>query len=366
MSHDIETRGGTSASAAAADALCAGRHLAQKGIPDAHSDDAQFGNEIHDALFSGVTEKLSPEQHSIYDGCREIETRLVTSLFGADASKAKVFRETRYWCMVDNKWEHSAKPDVVYRLGEKALVLEYKSLPGDQPGSATNMQLRDQVVLVSGTLVVKNIAAAVIQALVTYTPELCMYDAADIERAEVELFERVRKSNNPDSARTPGEVQCKFCKASSSCMEYAKYASSNLPASPISAMPVKQWTPEQRAFFCEYRAVAKKWIEMCENAMKSMLKADANAIPGWTLEEGNIIEKVSDPNTLHQRFLESGGTTEQFMACISITKTRLKEQVTEVTKLKGKKLDEKIKSMLEGITESKQNEPSLARKKGVA
>jgi len=366
MNHAEETRGGTSASGAPADALCPGRHLAQVGLPDEPSEDASFGNEIHDALRTGNSDALKQDQMSIYDGCKEIEGKLINSVFGADAKNAKVFREQRLWCKVDTRLEHSAKPDVVYRLADKALVLEYKTLPGDLPSAASNLQLRDQVVLASGSLVVKNVAAAVVQPLVTYTPELCMYDADDIARSEREMFERIRRSNDPNSPRIAGDVQCKFCKAKKSCVEYAKYITSSLPAAPLSGTPFKDWTPENKAFFLNYRNSVKKWIEMCEDAIKKQLESNPDSVPGWILEKGDTITTVTDLNALHQRFLNEGGTTDAFLKTMKVTKKELEAQLREITKLKGKKLEEKMDSILDGITTSKQNAPSLARKKGYA
>lgn len=365
-------RGATSASNAQADTLCPGRHNAQKGIPQPPaSKDAEFGRIIHAALAEnareevnvGALKSLTGEQRDIFDACREIEKKLIEQFFGGDLTPKRVFREQRYWCLVDKKFEHSAQPDVVVRAGPRGLILEYKTLPGDLPDSPSNLQLRDQVVVASGSLLMNEVGVAIIQPLVTYTPNITLYNATAIKQAEQEMFERVRRSNDPNAPRVAGEIQCKFCLAKSTCPQYASYAPNLLPEVSVLSVPVAQWSPEQRAVFCERRSIAKKWLEECESEMKKLLKADPNAIPGWMLEEGNFRETVKDPQTLFTRFNALGGTLEDFMKCVKIGNGDLEDQVRAVAKLKGKGLKDKVKELLVGLTESKQDAPSLARKK---
>ena len=57
-----------------------------------------------------------------------------------------------------------------------------------------------------------------------------------------------------------------------------------------------------------------------------------------------------------------GGQLEQFMKCIKITKDELEDQVRAVTKTKGKALKAEVEKLLAGITDPKQNAPSLSRR----
>ena len=54
---------------------------------------------------------------------------------------------------------------------------------------------------------------------------------------------------------------------------------------------------------------------------------------------------------------------KQFMISISVAKGKLKDSLAAVTGLKGKKLQEALDTLLIGITESKQNAPSLVKSK---
>lgn len=361
-----ERRGGTSASSAQADSLCEGRHRAQRGIPEPPaSSDAGFGIAIHAALASNDPSKLTAEQVSIYESCVEIRERLISDVFGPDASKARRFIEERYWCLVNKQWNHSAKPDLVVRHGSDALIIEYKCLPGDVEDSPSNLQLRDQAVLAAGSLILSKVTVAIIQPLVTHSPTLCQYDATALKQATQEMFARVIKSNTEGAKRTAGEVQCKFCLARHTCPERAAFVSASVPsvAASFASVPVKEWTPEQRAAFCDRVPVIKKWIEECNAEIKQLLASDPESVPGFMLEPGSIKRPVVKPDLLHQRFLAIGGTTEVFMSCVDIGKKDLETIVRDASKLKGKALKAKLDELLDGVTDSKQDAPSIGRKK---
>jgi hypothetical protein len=365
-----ERRGSTSASNAQADSLCPGRHLAQRGLSETESKDATHGTMIHDALRTGDTSKLSVDQRDTYDACIAVEQKLVNALFpelAASKAQPKVWREERLWVKIkgaaDQLLEHSGKPDVVYRVGNKAAVFEYKSLMSDVPSSPLNLQLRDQAVLVHGNLLVPELMVAVIQPLVTRSPEVCYYNADDLQKSMQEMFARVVASNDPASQRVAGEVQCQYCLAKTKCPAYQKWAGAMVPnMASLLDVAIDLWTPQQRGMFLDREAVASKWLEDCRKAIKAGLKMDPEFCQGWTLKEGAKREKIIDPQGVFDRFHTLGGTIEQFMSCVEIGKTKLKEVLSTVTGARGKALEASVKTITDGLTESKQNEPSLERK----
>lgn len=361
MNHTEETMGGTSASNAPADRKCAGRHQAQIGLPDVTTEDASFGTAIHDALVADDPSKLQPDQLSVFEGCIEIREKLIAEKFGLDAPKAERIKEQRFWWRSeDGKMIHSAKVDLVVKHNDEALIVEYKTLTGTVENAAENEQLRDQVALCAGNLKLNEVDVAVVQPLVTYSPLVCRYDLTTIAKSAEEMIERVKASNAPNAPRTAGTVQCKHCRARFTCKEYSKFVALAVPQAMSSlAVPVQQWSPEQRALFCERFPVAMKWLEECKKAIKEGIKKDPEYVPGYRLSKPTILRPINNPNELHTRFLALGGTTEQFMACVQISKGELENQVRVTTKLKGKGLKAKLDEVLAGIVEEKPNEPSL-------
>lgn len=358
----------TSASNAQADELCPGRFQAQRGLQDIVNPDAIFGRELHEALKTNDPSKLSVQQRDTFDTIQRIESGLLAQYFGMDAPNAIKFcyREEPLTIEVGGHL-HGATPDVVYRYLCRALVLEYKSLAGAQPSSPRNLQLRDQVVVVRYRFVgLTEVACAVIQPLVTQSPELCVYSEADIERALGELLHRVLKSRAKDPPRVAGQIQCAFCKAKPYCREYQEWVTRHLPVpAGLVRVPVAEWDPMQRKVFCDHKAIAKKWLEDTEKAMKEGVAKDPNFIPGWGLDDGDARRTVKDLQALFERFNQAGGELPQFMACMRLTLGDFEEAVGKVfPSLKGKRLKEKVAQLLEGLVEINRTAPSLVGKEG--
>lgn len=373
-----DVRGGwTSASSASFDRLCPGRHQAQKGIPDTGSEWSEHGDKIHAALAdSGDVSKmaeLSTDQRDMFDSHREVEKGLIARIWPGEEGETRVFREERYWCKVPQEmWkssapffsQHSGQADMVMIRGSKALVQDYKSLTGEVEDSARNEQLRDLAVMVFRTYGLEEVYVAINQPWITRTPELCRYTKEDLERAEQEMWDRVRKSNDPNALRIAGDAQCKWCKAKAVCKEYAAWASSLLPEKPSPfTVFMQDWTPEQRSAVADHIPRLRKLLDDSEDYLKSLLKADPESVPGFQLKDGIFRESITDPQELFNRFLGMDGTLDQFMQCVKITKKDLEDQVRAVAKLKGRELKTRMDTLLAGITEKKQNSPSLARVK---
>lgn len=356
----------TSASSAQADLLCAGRHQAQKGLPDIKDESAIHGTTIHSALASLDPSRLTIEQTEIFDACLKIEAKLVQQYFGEELPPKSAIRERRLWILWANGVSHSGQIDCAYRVGAKALIIEYKTLQGSVAESPLNLQLRDQVCLYYEECesVIEEVAVAVVQPLVTHSPAMTVYQLEDIKRARTEMHIRVLASNSDAAKRTPGEIQCKWCKAKSICREYQAWASSMVVSErSIIETPVQEWTPSMCSTYLGSRSIAKKWMELCDDAMLERLKSNPKAIPGYSLGKPRVTETIINPQAVFDSFSQKGGTLQQFMDCIKVGKTSLKEALASITKLKGKSLDEELKSVIGGNSESKESEPSIVKEK---
>ena len=367
-------KGCTSASNALPDSLCPGRHLAQQGLPDPESEWSRRGSAIHAALagWPGALEKLSLAERETYDACQAIEVKLLRSVFGDAAPGLRCFRETqdgksRLWGRLQVNGallEHSAQPDVIYRLGLRAAVFEYKTLPGDVPQSPRNLQLRDQAVLIAGNFVpTEEVVAAVIQPMVTHSPVPCSYDKEALARATKEMWDRVIASNKPGSPRVAGQTQCHYCKATRYCVEYQKFAGAITPPAMLTILevPMTAWTPEQRQRAAEALGPAAKFLEDLKDYLKEGLSKDPAFCPGWMLEPGSKRRTITNPQTCFTRFQTLGGTLDQFMPAVKVGITDLRNALSILSGAKGKALDAALKTLTEGIIEEKQSAPSLKR-----
>jgi hypothetical protein len=314
---------------------------------------------------------LTLEQRERVEDCEKIVQALLIKFFGKTDGLTEI-KETRLW----NKFptsqfgdlQHSGRVDRVYHDGDKALILEFKSLPGEVADSPTNAQLRDQAVLVAGSYKVPTIGTAVIQPLVTHDPEVCVYQAEDLMKAEMEMHIRVALSNDPAQPRIHGEIQCKFCRATGVCPEYQKWASGSLPMVPASIVdtPVAQWTDEQCGQFLDMERIATKWLDDTHNALRVRLKAKPGSVKGYYLRDGAEVRKVKDPQALFDRFRVSnpqftGDVLSLFMKSVNIGNEKFRDSVAQLTGLKGQKLDDLIDSLFAGIVDIKRNQASIVK-----
>ena len=368
-----ERRGATSASNALADSLCPARHLMQLGIAEeAESKDAGTGRRIHLALANKLNpDSLTTAEHDTFDACRKIEQQKVEQFFANElankSTRFRVFREQRYWAKINHAgqvFEHSGQPDVVFRDGLRALIVEYKTLAGDVPESPKNLQLRDQAVLVRGNLMpIEEIGVVVAQPFVTMEPVIAVYSNADLLQAERQMFERVAASNNPESKPVAGEAQCKFCRATAKCVAYQKWAGAIAPPSMLGLLevPMQSWTPAQCRMAAEALSPCQRFLDDLKDHLKALLERDPNSVPGWELKPGAVRESIKDPQVAFARFIQAGGTQDQFMACVSIIKGKLRDQLALALNARGKVLDTALKQLLDGIVEMSRTAPSLKR-----
>mgnify|MGYP001587220108 FL=1 len=214
------------------------------------------------------------------------------------------------------------------------------------------------------TYQIPKIYVAINQPLVTRTPKLCLYQEQDLIKAEQLMWDRVRNSNHPEAIRVAGEVQCQWCKATSTCDKYARWSSQIIPIEVDNPFLVNMagWTLEQRTMVAEHLPRLQKLLDDARAFLFASLKNDPESVPGFYLKPGAPRKPIKDPQVLFERFLALDGSIGQFMECVSITKSTLEDQVRAVTKEKGKGLKLKMDQLLDGIVEVKPTAPSLARK----
>lgn len=367
-----ERQGLPSASSAARYAVCPGSFLLEQQVtePEVSSSDATTGNRIHAVLAGENLHKypqdlivLTSEESEIVDRCSQQETILIRSLF--NTKPERTIRERRFWSY-DADWNRlwSGKPDVVHNVGNRALIADYKTGRGSVEHATGNLQLRALAVLIDeyweGT---EEITVAIIQPLAG-EPSTCTYNREDLDQARVQINDLMSRVKRPGQPRVPSTEACKYCKAKPICPE-AQAVVETLPATVQKESGEIVMSPEQVARFLEVAPLAEAVIESVRGKARRILEA-GGTIPGWKLKPGSIRESITKPEIVFGRFVQAGGTQEQFVQAISVTKTKLKDAVKSATGTKGRELDTKLEGILEGCTEAKQTAPSLVQEKEVA
>lgn len=361
----------TSASGAPYDVLCQGRHKAQQGLKasdnEPESEDAAFGNRVHAALMRQDPSGLSRLERESYDACYETEQAAIGKFFGlSKVGCTKTIREKRYWIEF-GEFKHSGQLDVSHKLGNMALIVEYKTLRGAVEESPYNLQLRDQVVLLSANdLLLDTVGVVIAQPPRKFDPVIAVYSGDDMELARAEVRDRVVASNSENPTRTAGRRQCERCLAKTECPEYQQWTQSLWPTtlkSQAGSEIISQWTVEQWQNFLTNRNILQGWLDNAYDAAKEMMKKDPGSIPGFYLGKSGDTVKITDVNELFTRFLALGGNLESFMRCVNVGTGKLEDEVYKLTGATGKKLDSAMHALLDGISASFPRDVQIRRAK---
>ena len=362
-----------SASSAHRYASCPGSFLLEQQVtePETSSADATTGNRIHAVLAGENVHKhpadqivLTSEESEIVDLCTHQEAQLVQSVFRGSKPTTTV-RERRFWSL-DSEWRKlwSGKPDVVHLLGDRVLVIDYKTGRGAVEHATGNLQLRALAVLAAerweGSI--NNVTVAIIQPHAG-EPSTCTYNRDGLERARVEINELMFWVKRPGQALVPSTEACRYCKAKAICPK-AQAVVETLPATVPKESGEIVMSPDQIARFLEVAPLAEAVIESVRGKARRILEA-GGTIPGWKLKPGSIRESIVKPEVVFGRFVQAGGTQANFAKIITVTKTKLRDSVKAVTGTKGKELDAQVEAMLDGCTEAKPTAPSLVKEKEV-
>jgi CRISPR/Cas system-associated exonuclease Cas4 (RecB family) len=351
-----------SASSAQRYATCPGSFLLEQQAPDEPtSEDAELGNRVH-AWLAEEDVSLDADELELATKCLTHEQDLLRSVFGH--APKRVIREHRIWAFDRNlhkAW--SGKPDSVYIDGHSGLVIDYKTGRGDVEQAASNLQLRALAVLAFSFYGLRQITVAIIQPLAGQ-PTHCTYSLADLIQSENEIDAIMASVRKPGQPRNPSVEACKYCKAKAICPEARESALlpalSNLPENITPDAIAATLTGPTLGQFLERAKLAESVIEACRKEAERRL-SEGEQVEGWTLSPGDIRETITFPETVFSRFLAANGTYSGFMRSVKITKKGLKEALRNATGKKGKKLDEKMESILSGCTESKASKAVLTQ-----
>jgi hypothetical protein len=361
-----------SASSAHRYASCPGSFLLEQQVtePEVSSSDATTGNRIHAVLAGENLYKypadqivLTSEESEIGYRCSQQEAILIRSLF--NTKPERTIRERRFWSY-DADWNRlwSGKPDVVYNVGNRALIADYKTGRGSVEHATGNLQLRALAVLIDEYWEgMEEITVAIIQPLAG-EPSTCTYNREDLDQARVQINDLMSRVKRPGQPRVPSTEACKYCKAKPICPE-AQAVVETLPATVPKESGEIVMSPDQIARFLEVAPLAEAVIESVRGKARRILEA-GGTIPGWKLKPGAVRESITKPEVVFGRFVQAGGTQADFAKIITVTKTKLRDSVKAVTGTKGKELDAQVEAMLDGCTEAKPTAPSLVKEKEVA
>ncbi len=291
--------------------LCPGSWLAQKQVPKLPpGKDAEQGTRLHECMEKGTNPEDEDEREAVA-WCKDTEAGLVFELFN---EVPEAMRERRLW---DKSHGFSGKADVIYIAGASALILDYKFGRNAVAEAGCNWQLATlAVVLFDNFPQVQTITAGILQPYASRKkPQLVQYSPGNVETARRYIEAAIANAKASQARLRAGEVQCRYCRAASTCPAVTRNVQT------LAVADFKSWevmTPVQK------RELWDLW-KACEKAGKklaALISADLDAgkdIPGLSLTAGKKAFEVTDPARVFQLLAgELGITGEEFTACCKV------------------------------------------------
>ena len=353
--------------------LCPGSHNASIGIEEVRSKEATSGTRIH-AVIAGEVNRLdvSKDEEAIATQCELMAAEIIETVFPISDKQEldlagqylhcvspSVSKEKRLWAYKNGTETplYSGKADLVVTGENTALIIDFKTGRGITEDVTKNIQLRTLAVLVKeARSKTSSIKVAIVQPMVSSYPLIAAYSEEDLIAAKKQIEEIVEKSKADDAPRIPGETQCKYCPARSRCPEASKVVAS---VAGIKGA-LEELSAEHLAQNLDMCEAAESIIDSIRSEAKRRIET-GQEVRGWIMKPGAIKQVINAPEVLYYRFYEMGGTNEQFMTAVTVTKGKFQDAVKEATGCKGAELKDKVESLLAGCTENKQNNPSLTK-----
>lgn len=394
---DDPRKGLPSGSSALQDSLCPGRWRAQKefetlcsgqdlgeieehqeGPVDDIDKDRDAGRRIHKLYANEPCPDAKPAEIERADAAKQVDKKMKAEWMAifdpAENVEITELREWRWWLKDDDgNPVYSGQTDVVWIRGNEGqdaevLLGDLKGLWGYHDPAPINMQIRRYIALMSSAIKelgysgLKSVWAYLNQPAKTMSPKFVLYNEESIQMAVLEMYQDLSAMQDPAAERRPGPVQCHHCKAKLICEEWMATQDTTLSGPVETVAPiipskeqmqagVERLSGARLAAIIPWAKALGNFVELAEAEAKRRLRKDPASVPGWELKKNPMRSKVEDIKLLYSRLNAAYEMTgAEFINLCTVTKRALEEKVRELSKLKGKALDERMDNLLDGVT----------------
>jgi hypothetical protein len=354
--------------------LCPGSwHLERSiEIEEIPSRSAIDGAILHEVLAGLRPETgLSDRQLWVVSRCHQIVAELEEQLgFPRDVEGRRTIVEERFWYYDEAHTElFSGQLDFAAVIGNRGLIVDYKTGSGPVTPTAENYQMRASAVLLAHNFELDEVFVAIVQPLADNETSVVRYGREDLRRAEVDMLVGLRIAATSSPVRVPGEKQCRYCKAKGICPEVRVQVLDLLPP-PTTAnggLDAKNRPPvipalsgEELAELLPKLDIVEKVIREIRRQAKDLLERQPDAIDGYRLREGAERRSVRDVEEAFRR-LADVMTPEQFASCCNVQIGRLEEMLRAVTGETMSRSKEILDELLGEVIERRPTERSIDR-----
>jgi hypothetical protein len=302
--------------------------------------------------------QLTAQEMNVARRCRELQREIVSAFVGNNDQEIEFLVERRFWYRRGLKPVFSGQADFVVLIGDRALILDFKTGRIESDPVSDNLQIRSEAVLLKNEYPhLSEIEGCIIEPLVSWDPVRARYYEADLRQAEQHILSIVDESRwNLD--RKAG-THCKWCPCRTHCLEAFQYIDAI-----HNGQPIKLYNPprgEEGTRLYEKIGVAQKILLDIKETYREILKSDPTALPGYTIDEmGHQRRTVIDPEKFKLALAEYITAQEiDSMADFSVAQAEI--LFGERTQLKTKRLKEEFRKLTEEAVSIDHVEPSIRK-----
>ena len=309
-------------------------------IEESPSRSALDGTMLHEILAGFRSEEGLSDRHLfVVRRCHQIVAELEHTLdFPRDAEHRRAIVEERFWYYDEHQRElYSGQMDYAVVIGNRGLIIDYKTGSGPVTPTAENYQMRASAVLLAHNFELDEVYVAIVQPLADNDTSVVRYGREDLRRAEVDVLVGLRLATGVNPPRLPGDRQCRYCRAKGLCPEVRTQVLDLLPPSSDPLTQARRGVPplptlegSELAELLPKLDLADRVIREIRRQAKELLDRRPDAIEGYRLREGAERRAIRDVEEAYRR-LSTILTPEQFAACCNVQIGRLEDVVREVT-----------------------------------
>lgn len=355
-------------------AACPFSWKAQLGKPDESNEDAESGNRIHEWLATKSVPAWEAMTGSEQDVAEVMDWQanglaseyLGTADFEVIAEQRIVMTEDGYTADAGSQPTPpvfcSGKFDRLYRLGNKGLIVDFKSGRGEYDEAADNAQLRGLAALVATHYDLTEVRAAIVQPFAG-KPTVADFVGNAIDMAwnwTVEVVERAEQATESDAR---AGAHCHYCRAKVDCPAFRAWSTEPAKTLQLERLP-EDPKAAQKALYARAmeidaaslgaildRCQALEWlVSAAQGAAKRRIEA-GERIPGaageYVLKKAKGRRKLEDVGAVWPALAAIGVTPEEFAAACSSSISAVEPLVRKRTGLKGQALEKRLDEIVE-------------------
>jgi hypothetical protein len=349
--------------------LCPGSVFEERGLPDVSNPDSDRGTRLHDmiAAVCAYNDKDIKNMGAATDEERELVSAMYEFFKDRTAIYEPLFFETESLLVYKKDGEvlFFGTCDVLAQdnAEKHGLIIDWKTGWGEVAPAEDNVQGAAYAIAAMQMYGLEAVTVCFFNPVARWQSEYTFRRSDALFRSIEEIIGR---SMDGKGVLSPGDEQCRYCKAAlhGTCpalraltLDVHEVAEKQ----PLDALP--SMPDEQLAELVEKGKVVGKLLKAAEDELKSRCE-ERGEVAGWCIKETSGGREIKDLNALWGRVRDYFESTSAFLECCSVSVPQVERQVIAEEGLKGKAGKEFFADLVNDLLTEKTPRRVLAKAKG--